>query len=75
MAAFFYEMLKKQDKIWEDTNSAYLAKFFTAIVLLIALSSLMHMSLACLGGRPLANQGDCKMGGAELKISPTGEEI
>jgi len=57
IAAFFYEMLNKQDKLWEDTNSAYLVKFFTAIVLLIALSSLMHMSSACLAGRPPGQPG------------------
>ena len=75
IAAFFYEMLNKQDKIWEDRNSAYLVKFLTAIVLLIALSSLMHMSSACLAGRLRGQPGDCKMGGAKLRISPRGEEI
>ena len=75
MAASSYEMLNKQDKIWDDTSSAYLVKFFTAIVLLIALSSLMYMSSACLGGRPLGQPGDYKMGGAKLRISPRGEGI
>ena len=31
IAAFYLRMLNKQDKIWEDTNSAYLVKFFTSI--------------------------------------------
>ena len=71
IAAFFYEMLNKQGKIWEDTNSAYLVKFLTAIVLLIALTC--HRLALRVDSR--ANQGDCKMGGAKLRISPRGEEI
>lgn len=39
--AFFAR--NKQNKIWEDTNSAYLVKFFTAMVVLIALSSLIKL--------------------------------
>ena len=35
----------------------------------------MHMSSACPGVDPRANQGDCKMGGAKLRNSPRGGGI